>query len=328
MDETKKISLYYTVLNVPLPGFIYDGLRDFSKDANTYRPQPQVLIDRLAERCNVPSNMIYLTAGADEAIQMLALAYGASTYYFTPTYIGYQNAADFGATIHPVSALHHGEYVISSASIDDATLIYLANPNNPFGFTPKDKVVELIKHNPHAIVVVDEVYESFAPDLSVMSELSENHHLVILRSFSKGFGMAGNRIGYVIASPHIIDKIKRKSQLSSVSYLSVGAALAALDHEPYFKAAIDEVRQTRDEFTAFLKSKGHEVLPSLINAALIKFPSTKLATDFAHHLTDDNFVVRHGGDGRNAGLGMNFVRIAIGTQEEMRLAAAVIDRYA
>ncbi|HSW79793.1 MAG TPA: aminotransferase class I/II-fold pyridoxal phosphate-dependent enzyme [Candidatus Saccharimonadales bacterium] len=327
MDETKKISLFYTTLNVPLPDFIYDGIREFSKNANSYQPQPSKLVDSLAERHNVSRDRIFITAGADEAIQLLAMAYGKSTYYYTPTYIGYQDTENIGATVHPINAMHDGEYAINTARIDDASLIYLANPNNPFGFTPRDKVVDLVKNNPQAIVVSDEVYDSFAPELSVLGELSEYPNLVILRSFSKGFGMAGNRIGYMIASPHIVEQIRLKSPLSSTSYLSVGAALAALDHEQYFKDAIDEIKRTRETFTAFLKSKGRAVLPGLINAVLIKFPDENSAAKFLQHLNDNNFIVRQGGSGRNAGLDDTFVRITIGTPDEMRMATEVIERY-
>ena len=90
------INLQYTTIKDPLPDFIYKGLEEYSKNANGYKPQPKDLVDRLAKNHNVPSEMIFLTAGADEAIQMFIHAYGTNTYAFSPTYVVYSDAKEFG----------------------------------------------------------------------------------------------------------------------------------------------------------------------------------------------------------------------------------------
>ncbi len=321
-----KINLQYTTFSELLPDFIYEDLRDFSKHANGYRPQPETLLEKLAEKYNLPKEMIYLTVGADEAIQMFALAYGQRAFIFTPTYVVYSDMYEFTATVTQRYSLVDNTYSISPDPIHDATLIYLANPNNPFGYTDKETVLQLVKNNPQAIVVVDEVYAEFA-DLSVLQEVKNYPNLVVLRSFSKSYGMAGNRIGFIVAKPEIIAKVRTKTQWSNVSYLSVGAAMSALEHEDYFVNLRKAICDRRDEFANFLKKNGLVVLPSRINAVLLRFRTENDGSHFAQFLNENDFVVSHGNGNSNVGLNKSFVRISIGTEEEMKKVKRVISSY-
>src|SRR3990172_12638439 len=90
-----EINLQYTTIKTPLPDFIYEGLKHYSAGANTYRPQPPELIEKLAKKHHVPREMVYLTAGTDETIQIFALAYGSNAYVFTPTYSVYKDVEEF-----------------------------------------------------------------------------------------------------------------------------------------------------------------------------------------------------------------------------------------
>ncbi len=321
-----KINLQYTTITTPLPDFIYEGIIQYSRNANGYKPQPDELIEKLANKHTVAKEMIYLTAGADEAIQMFALAYGKNTFIFTPTYTVYNDTTDFFATVHKLNALKNNEYVISTEKLPEASLIFIANPNNPFGFTSKDKIQELVQNNPHAIVVVDEVYAEFG-EYSVIDKVKNFPNLVVIRSFSKSYCMAANRIGFIVANPEIIAKVRFKAQWSNVSYLSVGAAITALDHEEYFQQLRQGIMEHRDRFGAFLRERGFTVLPSIINAVLLKFNDETQGTRFAQHLVDNNFVISHGNGSSNVGLDKSFVRISIGTEEEMNALKATVEKY-
>lgn len=318
-----KIYLQFTTLTTPLPDFIWEGIKSFSRDANFYHPQPPELIQKLAKRHQLPQDLIYLTAGADEAIYLFGLAYGQNVYIYTPTYITYDEIENIGANIHKVDARVGEKYTISSKNIPDATLIFLANPNNPFGFTTKEKIIELIQNNPQAIVVIDEVYAEFA-DLSVIELTQKYTNLAVLRSFAKSFGMAGNRVGYVIANTAILGKIRSKAPWASLSYLSAGAASVALEHEDYFRNLIQDVSERREEFQKFLQENNFFILPTKINAALIQFPTEEEGIKFVEHLTNNNFVISHGNGASNVGLDKSFVRITIGTEEEMEKLKQVI----
>lgn len=321
-----KIYLKFTTLTTPLPDFIFDNLKDFSKYANSYHPQPKALITKLSARHNLPEEMIYLTAGADEAIYLFGLNFRQNVYAFTPSYITYEEIRNIGANVHLINALDGNEYYISTQTIPDASLIFIANPNNPFGFTSKEKLIELIENNPHAIVVIDEVYAEFA-NLSVINLTTKYQNLAVIRSFSKSFGMAGNRVAYVVANTEILNKLRSKVQWASLSYLSAGAAITALDHEDYFLNLIHEVSERRERFQAFLTEHNFSILPTKINAALIKFPSEEEGTRFFNYLLENSFVTSHGDGDSNIGLDKSFVRISIGTQEEMQKLQQVISKF-
>ena len=323
MDE---INLQYTTIKNPVPDFIYDGIREFSAGANTYKPQPDVLIEKLAKKHKVRNENIFLTAGADEGIQMFAHAYGTNAFVFTPTYVVYSDVETFGGKLTRIDSVKGDKFSISTNKIDGATLIYLANPNNPSGFTEKDDVVELIKNNKDSVVVIDEAYGDYAPELSVISQIGKYKNLAVLRSFSKGYQMAGNRVGYIVSTPKIIKSVKDFTQWANVSYLSVGAAVVALDHEKYFKKMREEIATRRGEFIAYLRNRDFTVFPSVINAVLIKFESEGIAQTFVDNLKENNIVVSYGNGNSNIGLDKSFVRISIGTDKQMKQLEGIIEK--
>lgn len=320
------INLQYTTINNPLPDFIYKGIESFSKTANAYHPQPMELIEKIAKKHNLPKEMIYLTAGIDEGIQMIAKSYGQNAFVFTPTYVVYSDVEEFGGKLTQLYSIENNEFKIKTNTITDATLIFLANPNNPSGVTSKKNVIKLIENNPHAKVVIDEAYGEFA-DLSVIDQVKKYPQLIVLRSFSKAYGMAGNRIGYIIAHPEIINVVKNKTQWTNTSHLSVGAAITALDNEDYFEEMRDDISKRRDEFFEFLKKSGYTVLPSKINAILLKFNSEDEGNKFATYLTNNNFIFNLGNGNSNIGLDNSFIRIAIGNEEQMQSLKNVIQKY-
>lgn len=324
--KNEPINLQYTTIKDPLPDFIFKGLKKYSSGANSYKPQPQELVVKLAKRHSVPKEMIYLTAGCDEAIQMFILTYGERTYSFTPTYIVYKDALVFGKKFTEIYSIKQNKYDISSNRIDNATLIFLANPNNPSGFSSKDKVLESVKNNKNSMVVIDEAYGDFA-ELSVIKEVKNNKNMAVLKSFSKGFGMAGNRLGYIIAHPEIISKVKDKTQWSNVSYLSVGAAVTALDNEKYFKAMRDAITKRRQDFVSFLSEHKFKFLPSKINAVVLTFKNKKEGRRFFDFLAENNIIASHGNGASNIGLDESFVRIAVGNAEQMKETKKVLKRW-
>ena len=320
------INLQYTTINNLLPDFIYKGLESFSKNSNAYHPQPIELVEKIAKKHNLPKEMIYLTAGIDEAIQMFAKTYGKNAFAFTPTYVVYSDVEEFGGKLTRLHSIKNNEFKIKTDTIADATLIFLANPNNPSGITSKENVITLVENNPQATVVIDEAYGEFAY-LSVIDQVKKYPQMVVLRSFSKAYGMAGNRVGYIVAHPEVIAVVRNKTQWSNISYLSIGAAITALDHEDYFEEMRNDISKRRDEFSEFLQTSGYTVFPSKINAILLKFISEDEGTRFATYLTKNNFIFNIGNGNSNIGLDSSFIRIAVGNKEQMQALKDVILKY-
>ncbi len=324
--NNEPINLQYTTIKDPLPDFIYQGLSEYSKGANLYRPQPSVLVNKLSSKLDIPKEMIYLTAGIDEGIQMFAKTYGQNAYVFTPTYIVYADVEEFGGKLTRLPSIIGSEYKIKTDEIVGASLIYLANPNNPSGVTSRESVMNLVRNNKNAVVVIDEAYSEFA-DLTVIDEVKNHKNMAVLRSFSKSYSMAGNRVGFIVANSEIINVVKNKTQWSNVSYLSVGAAITALDHEDYFTNIRTDINQRRDAFIDFLNSCGFSVLPSKINAVVIKFASEKDGTEFFEFLAQNNIIASHGNGNSNMGLDKSFVRIAMGNYKQMEIVMNVIKGF-
>jgi len=320
------IDLKYTTIKDPVPDFIYQGLSEFVKKSNTYHPQPSELIDKLSNKFKVKQDTIFITDGNDEGIQIFCQAYGQNTYIFTPTYIVYSDVEEFGGKLTSIHSIKESVYSIDTGTIPDATLIFLANPNNPSGITEKSQVLELVKNNPQAQVVIDEAYGEFA-DLSVIDEVKNYKNLSVLQSFSKGYALAGARVGSVISHPDTIEKIHRKTQWANISYLSIGAAIIALDHEDYFRKVRNDISERRDEFIDFLRFRSYSVLPSKINAAVIRFPSEKIGAHFADYLKQHNIISNLGNGNSNIGLDESYVRIAIGSGNQMETLKKIIIDY-
>jgi histidinol-phosphate aminotransferase len=320
------INLQYTTIKEPVPDFIYEGIKDYSKAANVYQPQPQVLIDKLATKYHLPPELIFLTAGADEAIQLLGIAYGSNAYVFIPTYVVISDVELFGGKLTRLPSLKGEVFTIDTQPIPNASLIYLANPNNPSGFTSKESVMVLLNNNPGAVVVIDEAYGDFA-HLSVIDEVSSHPNLVVIRSFSKGYALAGNRVGFMVANEPIKSKVSALAQWCNVSYLSIGAAVIALDHEDYYRSIRETIHTSRKDFYQFLKTKGYSVIDSLINAVVLRFDSEVKATQFVEYLQQHQVTVSHGNGNSNIGLDKSFVRIAIGTPIQMDQVKRIISGF-
>jgi len=109
--------------------------------------------------------------------------------------------------------------------------------------------------------------------------------------------------------------------------LSVGAAITALDHKDYFQSLREDINTRRDVLINFLKSKGFVVLLSAINAVLIKFASDAEGTRFFEHLKSNQIIGSHGNGSSNIGLDKSFVRLAIGTPDQMSKVQEVINKY-
>lgn len=325
MSDT--INLQYTIIRHPLPDFIYDNLKTFSADANAYQSQPNALKEKLAIKHHINQENIFLTAGIDEAIQLFGMAYGTHTAIFTPTYTVYEEIPNFGNNkLETIHALNNTTYQINPQHYPDATLICVVNPNNPCGQTSVETIKQLVTNNPQAIVTVDEAYAEFV-DFTMLHEVQNYPNLAVLRSLSKAYGMAGNRVGYVVAQPPVIEKIKSKTQWCNVSYLSVGAAITALDHEEYFEKIRQAIIIERKKLEETLTNSKLTLIPSLINACLIKFATESAAQHFVDYLAINNITISHGNGNSNTGLDTTFVRIAIGTPEQMSIARKIVEKY-
>lgn len=326
MNGMSLIDLSFTTLKQELPDFIYEKLAGYSAKSNAYHHQPDELRDMIAKKHSIDSSLISLSAGSDQAIMLLSSLYGRKGgHIFAPTYISYTDIKRFGKLTQSYS-LHEGVYEIVTSEITDAGLIFLANPNNPVGLTRREKILELVANNRDSLVVIDEAYGDFAGE-SVINDVATYSNMIVLRSFSKGYALAGFRIGYMVAQPAMLEELVLESTWFNVAYTSVGAAITALENEEYFAKLRKDIVESRKQLEAFLSQSGYTVMPSYINAVLLKFDNEALAASLVDFLEANDIKVNQGNGASNVGLGKSFVRISVGTAEQIAVLQNAIDNY-
>lgn len=311
--------------DVPLKfGSLIDS---YLKNSNNYHSQPIELIEKIASKFNLNKQNILLTAGADEAIFAISKKFGEKTHIFTPSYLEYQiSNENYGNNVTQEFSLKNNIYKVDTGK-KDSTLIYLANPNNPIGFLEKDQVINLIENNKESIVVIDEAYHEYRPELSVIDLIDRYENLVVIRSFSKSFGLAGIRLGFIVTNSKIKDQVAKMFQWANTSYLSVAVGMAVLDQTVFFDKIRSQVISSKHDFNQFLTNKGYEILESEINVSLIKFKTVEESENFYKYLLQNDIEINWGGGSSVVGLDKTYNRITIGTQEQMEVVKKVLSNY-
>jgi len=311
------MNLQFTTIQEEVPDFIYQGLAPYIKRCNTYYSQPHFLRETIAKKFKLPSvDWVFLTNGVDEAIRICLEQFGKNTHIFTPT--EYSTAYQFCPSLTTHYSLENNLYTISSSKIDNASLMIIANPNNPIGYTEKNSIIKLLDNNPQTIIAIDEIYGEYTPNLSVVDLLNKYKNLIVFRGLSKSYGLAGTRIGYILANPIIVKKISEKATWSNVSYLSCGAAQVAFEHEDYYEDLRSSILKRKKEMVDLLEKNGFFIIPSLINTITIKFNTEDEASNLVNQLAKKGILVNHGESDGKVGVDKSHVSFVVGTESQMK----------
>ena len=271
----------------------------------------------------ITPDQVWAANGSNEVMLQLLQAFGGpgrTAVSFAPTYSMYPEYARDAMTGWVVG---HRE---SDFSLDlDAartlvleerpSLVLLPSPNNPTGTAlPPEAVTTLCeaaaRYEPGGIVVVDEAYGEFrrAGTPSAIELLPVHRNLVVTRTMSKAFALAGARVGYLAAAPEICDAIRVVRLPYHLSAVTQATALAALRHAPELLGRVDDLRAERDETVRWLREQGLEVADSDANFALFGRFEDRHAV--WQGLLDRGVLIRETGpDG--------WLRVSIGTADEM-----------
>jgi histidinol-phosphate aminotransferase len=190
-------------------------------------------------------------------------------------------------------------------------VILLTSPNNPTGTAlPLDTVRAVVEAAP-GVVVVDEAYAEFrrAGTPTALELLDEYPRLMVSRTMSKAFALAGGRLGYVAADAAMIDALRIVRLPYHLSAVTQAAALAALGHREELLARVDELRTTRDELADWLRAQGHEVAESDANFVLFGRFADRHA--IWQGLVDRGVLIRETGP-------EGWLRVSVGTPDEMQ----------
>jgi histidinol-phosphate aminotransferase len=201
----------------------------------------------------------------------------------------------------------------------DTRLVYICNPNNPTGRMYSSAQIERIaRHLPDGIVVVDEAYFEFT-GVTVAGLLARCDNVVVTRSFSKAFGLASVRCGYLLARPWAMNLVARVRNGKDVNAFAQVAALAALDDLAHVQRYVAEVRRARRWLVAALEARGYAVVPTRANFVLVQVPEPKR---FVSQLQARGIYVR---DRSYLPQLDRYVRVTVGTREQVRRLVAALD---
>lgn len=239
------------------------------------------LRNKLAKKFRINPDWIILGNGSDEIIELLGKAFlnnSDEIIVSKHAFIRYAMAGWLmGCSVKsiPMQEYRHNLEAMSAAITPRTKIIFIANPNNPTGTYVEEKGLKLFlkKVAENILVVIDEAYYEYAcpePDYPDTTEyLSDYKNLIVLRTFSKIYALAGLRIGYGIATPKIIEYLDRIRPPFNVNTLAQVAAIASLDDKKQITAAQLMVKNGKQYLYPELSGMGLEYIPSAANFVLI-----------------------------------------------------------
>lgn len=223
----------------------------------------------------------------------------------------------------PETALTADIDALLAAVRPDTRVVFLANPGNPTGTrAPRAELLRLREGlRGDILLVIDEAYGEFADHLGEgMFELVERGDTVVLRTFSKAYGLAGMRVGWGLFPPAVAREIRKLLNPNNVALPGQAAARAAMLDQDHMRATCAETAQIRDRFAGQTRALGLTVPQSFTNFTLIRFPSPQAAGRAHAFLTAEGVFLRPQG---GAGL-PDCLRATTGPAEDMDLAAALL----
>ncbi|MGC2695996.1 MAG: aminotransferase class I/II-fold pyridoxal phosphate-dependent enzyme [Candidatus Angelobacter sp.] len=302
-------------------------------DANRYPDRGyDGLIERLAALHNVKAEHVMLGAGSTEILRVAAAAFtgpGKKLVMATPTFEAiefYARAAKAEVVKVPLAASYAHQLAQLGAAVgQDGGLIYICNPNNPTGsLTPRRSLENFVRDLPaNVYVLMDEAYHDFVPVsadyISFLQTPVNDERVIVARTFSKIYGMAGLRLGYGVAAADTIKLMAPYKLEDSTNILALRAALTSLDNEDEHKMAVQRNGFDRDAFLGQARSRKLEVIPSWTN--FVMFDTKRPIRTVIDHFKRNNIRI-----GRPFPPMDTFARISLGKPEEMKQFWQVWDK--
>ncbi len=301
-------------------------LKEIPKLHQYPEPVNPILMEELSKFTGVPKeNIIVGGDGADEiidAVMRILIDTGDEVIIPIPTFTQYRISAKiYGANIKYAKFDKKNGFKLNVDSVlnnitDRTKIIFLCTPNNPTGNIIDKKDIEKIINSTEALVVIDHAYIEYSKKEYDLTEWALKYdNVLVLRTFSKVFGLAGQRIGYGITSKKIVDYMMRVKPIFSLTRLSQICAITALRDDEFFnKSKNDGIKSREILYNGLKKFKELKVYPSEANYLLVEIKNGMTSGEFCEELLKRGVIIR---DCKSfEGLDGEYVRVAIGTFEE------------
>jgi len=308
----------------PAPGVIAAVAACASADLRLYPdPAATLLREAAARRYGFTPAHVLVGNGSDDLLTMVmrtmvglddVVAYPEPTYSLYDTLVTIQEGRSLTIPFPP-------DFTLPPALADaEAQVLMICNPNSPSGtFTPVAVIEELARER-DGLVVVDEAYVDFAP-ASALPLIARYQNVLVLRTFSKSFSLAGMRIGLAFGAPALIAELAKVKDSYNVSRIAIAAGVAALEDYAWMERNVARIVTTRGRLSDGLRTRGYEVLPSAANFVLARRRDQDQAPVHAA-LRERGILVRHFATPRLA----DALRISVGTDAEIDQLLAALPR--
>lgn len=296
----------------------------------TAYPEVEPLYDKLANSLNLSRDQIVITAGSDAGIKNcfdLAVERGSEVITISPTFAMVDIYAQlFGAKQIKIgynTDLTFQNDEMLKAITQDTSLVIIANPNSPTGTLISNDDIESIVKKAFlygAIVLIDEAYYGFCKQ-TAFPLISKYNNLVIARTFSKASGLAGCRIGFLIAQPELAQRLYKFRPMYEVNAFGLLAAMEVLDNEELIEAYLDETQQGREYLKRSLDKLGYKYIDTKTNFIHIDFGPKR---DVIEKIFIDNHILVRGGPGVPGF--ESYLRLSLGPKKLMIAVTDVISQ--
>jgi histidinol-phosphate aminotransferase len=319
---------------IPSPA-VMEAVQELLRNPHSIHWYPEAtsreLIGALAKYSDLPAENVLITHGSDLAHELVATCFvrpGDKVLMVTPSYDNFRAAVEQrGAETIKFNYLGSAPFPVAkfAEALRKHTprLAYIVNPNNPIGYTiGLDKLRELLDccSRLSTILLVDEAYFEFC-GVTAANLVKESSHVIVTRSFSKAFGLAGLRLGYLLAHRQIMAVLNRANNPKSVTSFAKVGALAALRDLSYIHNYVEEVRQSRAVYERFFERLGIKYYPSDSNFILFQCNDPK---GLVRSLEERNVFVR---DRTSQFEGVGHVRISVGGKESTEVSIRALQAY-
>jgi threonine-phosphate decarboxylase len=334
------------------PHLLYKGLRfeqpehlvDFSVNTNPYKlpleqvpsqeefyqwmmeypdPDSSELSSYLAKIENVNKEQILIGNGASQCIYLLAQLFsGKRVGIIEPTFSEYRAACIAnGCKVIAIYTTEEHDWKCHLSELEndlkDIDVLFLCQPNNPTGTVlSQEELYHVLKiaENVDTYVIIDEAFYHFWLDgFSAIQWLQQFPHMIVLRSLTKMYHLAGVRVGYIVADKHMIQQLKVMQPPWSVNRIAQQFSLRLLQMTSFVEETKQKITEERERITKILQNAGYYVSPSVVNFYLLREPRQQ-TEQLMHDMLKAGFVPRH--TYNFFGLEGKYLRLAVRTKEE------------
>jgi histidinol-phosphate aminotransferase len=310
-----------------------EAIKDYISELHRYtNPSSYKLVQAISKKYNKRPEQIVTASGSDAILQYLITAFSDEKDEMLTsegTFIGwYVNANKYGrkSILIPMKDYSFDLKKIADSITKKTKIIYLANPNNPTGsmFTRKEFESFMEKIPDNILVVLDEAYTVYAesyPDYP--NGLSYNYeNLLVLRTLSKAYGLAGIRLGFAVGHEYLIQQMYKVKLPFEPNLLAQEAAIGAFGDDEFLNKTVEQNIKSLNKMKQKFKELGIVQVPTFANFILMIFPDEEFAADFNEECLSHGLILRHV---NSFGIA-NGIRINSGTDEETDYALDIIEK--